>query len=322
MYTATPPAVPPPQTSRTQNYQMGPAEWATIGGLSIIWGGSFLFVRLAVLSFTPFTIVFIRLFIATLLLLPFAIIRTIRDPEVRTFLKRPKTWRQFLVMGLINNALPFSLITWSLQYVPGSTGSVLNATTPIFSVIFVQLLTNNDRLTPSRIFGVALGWVGVIVLIGFEAIQGFGSDVIGLFAMLLASCCYALAAIYGRRFNGQPPRVVATGMLLSANIILVPVILLDGRAWKLVESVPLISWAAVIALGALSTGIGYLIYYRILARAGATNVLLVTFLIPVSAITLNVIVMGDVIGWNVIVGSVLLAIGLLSIDGRLGGTCS
>ena len=274
MHTATPPAIPPSQTSRTQNYQMGPAEWATIGGLSIIWGGSFLFVRLAVLSFTPFTIVFIRLFIATLLL---------------------------------------------LQYGPGSTGSALNATTPFFSVIFVQLLTNNDRLTPSRIIGVALGWLGVIVLIGFEAIRGFGSNIVGLFAMLSASCSYALAAIYGRRFNGQPPRVVATGMLLSASIVIVPVILLDGRTWKVVESVPTISWAAVIALGALSTGIGYLIYYRILARAGATNVLLVTFLIPVSAITLNVIVMGDVIGWNVIVGSVLLAIGLLSIDGRLGG---
>ena len=296
---------------------MGAAEWASIGGLSIIWGGSFLFVRLAVLSFTPFTIVFIRLFIATLMLAPFAILRAIKDPAIRALLKEPKTWCQFLVMGLINNAIPHSLITWSLQHVPGSTGSVLNATTPIFSVIFVHLLTNDDRLTPGRVFGVAIGWIGVVILIGFEALQGFGSNVIGLLAILTASSSYALAAIYGRRFSGFPPRVVATGMLLCSSLVLVPVTLLDGRSWKIVETVSPTSWAAVIALGALSTGIGYLIYYRILARAGATNVLLVTFLIPVSAITLNVIIMGDVMGWNVIVGTVLLAIGLMSIDGRV-----
>ena len=193
--------------------------------------------------------------------------------------------------------------------------SILNATTPIFSVVLAHLLTREERLTTNRVSGVLIGWIGVTVLMGIESLKGFGIEVIGQIAVLGAACSYACAAIYGRRFKDLSPLVVATGMLCSSTIMMTPLALIIDQPWNLSPSV--MTLMALFGLAAISTSLAYIIYFRVLATSGPTNILLVTFLIPLSAILLGVTVLGERLGWNAFVGMGMIFIGLIAIDGRL-----
>ena len=160
-----------------------------------------------------------------------------------------------------------------------------------------------------------MGWIGVTVLIGIESLDGFGVHAMGQIAVLCAAFSYACAAIYGRRFNGISPLVVATGMLCGSTIMMIPLAIIIEQPWHLSPST--ITWGAILGLSAVSTSLAYIIYFRVLATAGATNLLLVTFLIPASAILLGVMVLREQLGWNVFSGMSLIFSGLIVIDGRL-----
>jgi len=294
---------------RTSNPVIGKKEWGLILILSLLWGGSFFFVEVAVKELSALTIVFYRVALAAALLLGFLRWQGKKMPT------SPGLWACFLVMGALNNLIPFSLIAWGQSHIESSLASILNAATPIFSVILAHFLTKEERLTFNRITGVLIGWLGVSLLIGWDSLQGFSFHVMGQVAVLGAACSYALAAIYGRRFKGLDPIIVATGMLCGSTIMISPIVFIVAPPWTVTPSYQ--TWMALIGLACLSTALAYIIYFRVLEVAGATNILLVTFLIPVSAISLGVVILGEQLSSNVLAGMCLIFLGLLAIDGRL-----
>ena len=297
------------QKSETINQVMGLQEWGLIIILSILWGGSFFFVGVAVKEMPPLTIVLCRVALASIILLAVVHLKGDKMPLSKGL------WGGFVIMGALNNMIPFSLIVWGQTHIEGGLASILNGTTPIFSVVLAHFLTRDERLTANRMTGVLIGWIGVTVLIGFETLRGFGIEVIGQIAVLGAAFSYACAAIYGRRFKGLSPLVVATGMLCGSTIMMTPLALFVEQPWNLSPS--MMTMIAIFCLAAISTSLAYIIYFRVLATSGPTNLLLVTFLIPLSAILLGVMVLGEQLEWNAFVGMGLIFIGLIAIDGRL-----
>jgi drug/metabolite transporter (DMT)-like permease len=268
---------------------MSATDWLLLVTLSVLWGGSFFFAKLAVLELPPLTVALGRVAIAAAILVT--------------------------LMGLLNNAIPFGLIFWGQTHIPSGLAAILNATTPLFTVLVAHAATADEKLTPARLAGVAAGLAGVIVMIGPDMLRELGADVLGQLACLLAAVSYAFAGVYARRFRTEPALRVAAGQLVASSVLLAPVVILLDRPWTL-PSPSATAIAALLALAALSTAIAYLIYFRILARAGATNVLLVTFLIPVSAILLGTLVLGEQLAPRHLVGMIAIALGLAAIDGR------
>lgn len=291
------------------NKVMGLKEWALIVILSIIWGASFFFVEIAVKTMTPLTIVFCRVGVAAFLLLGFVRFAGRKMP------KNLGVWGAFLALGAMNNVIPFSLIAWGQKHIDSSLASILNATTPVFSVILAHFLTKEEQLTKNRLAGVLFGWVGVTVLIGIESLHGLGLKIAGQAAVLAAALLYAFAAIFARRFRDIDPVVVSAGMLTGSTIITAFLVLVFEQPLTLHPTV--MTWAALFGLSVVSTSLAYIIYFYVLSKAGATNILLVTFLIPVSAIFLGMMVLGETPGWNAFAGMGLIFIGLIFIDGRL-----
>lgn len=290
------------------NNVMGIKEWSLIIILSIIWGGSFFFVGVAVKELPPLTIVMGRVAIAALLLLVFVYLKGEKMPL------NLRSWKDFFVLGALNNLIPFCLIAWGQTHIESGLASILIATTPIFSVVLAHFFTKEEKMTSNRAFGVVVGWIGVLVLIGIDSLKGFGIDVIAQIAVLGAAVNYALAAIYGRRFKHMKPIVVAAGMLSGATVMMIPVALFFDQPWHIAPSFATIS--AVLGLAVLSTSLAYIIFFHVLAVAGPTNSLLVTFLIPISAIVLGVAFLDEQMGWHVFAGMGIIFSGLIVIDGR------
>jgi drug/metabolite transporter (DMT)-like permease len=220
-------------------------------------------------------------------------------------------------MGLINNVIPFSLIAWAQSHVASGLAAILNATTPLFAVLLANVLTRDERMTPGSVTGVVIGFAGVTIMIGPNALQGLTVDLLADLALLLASVFYALSPIFARRFGkaGIPPMVAATCQLTAATVMMVPLALVFDRPWTL--AMPgLEVWSALFGLAALSTTLAYIIYYRILATAGAVNLMLVTLLIPAMAILLGAAFLGERLSANHFLGMAAIAMGLAAIDGR------
>lgn len=284
--------------------------------LSVLWGGSFFFFKVLVLELPPFTVVLGRVGLAALALNLLLVAR-------RNFMPSdPRLWGAFLVMGILNNVVPFTLIVFGETRISSGLASILNATTPIFTVLAAHFFTSNEKLNWGKGLGVLFGFAGVAVLIGPGILMGLGqASLIGETACLLAALTYAFAGIYGRRFKGVPPLQVATGQVTASTFVLIPLSLLVDRPWSL----PMPSanaWLAFVGIALFSTALAYILYFRILAAAGATNLLLVTFLLPVSAmalgvVVLGVVVLGEVVTWQALGGMALIGVGLAAIDGRL-----
>lgn len=291
---------------------MTPLEWGMLLALSTVWGGSFFFNGIAVQELPVFTVVVSRVALAAIILLIIMRLRGERLPQDR------RVWTAFFAMGLLNNAIPFSLIVWGQQYIASGVASILNASTPLFTVILAHFLTSDERMTRGRFAGILIGFAGVAVMIGLDAVGELG---VGILAQLLCLCgaiSYAFAGIYGRRFRamGITPMGTATGQVIASSLIMMPLVLVLDRPWAL----PLPSLTAIgalIGVAAISTALAYVLYFRILATAGATNLLLVTFLIPVGAILLGIAFLGETLLPRHIAGMALIGGGLAAIDGRL-----
>ena len=297
------------QKSKIVNQAMGIKEWVLIITLSIVWGGSFFFVGVAVKELPPLTIVLFRVALASMILLAIVYLKGERMPSSLSI------WGSFMVMGALNNLIPFCLIVWGQTHIESGLASILNATAPMFSIVLAHFFIREEKLTFNRIAGVVLGWIGVSILIGIESLRGFGLEVIGQIAVLGAAISYAFAAIYGRRFKDMKPIVVATGMLCGSTIMMIPLALYFDQPWNLAPGAMTIM--SILGLAAISTSLAYIIYFHVLATAGPTNLLLVTFLIPISAIVLGVMVLGEQLGWEIFVGMGMIFIGLITIDGRV-----
>lgn len=290
---------------------MGRVEWLLLLTLSVLWGGSFFFVEVALADLPPFSVVLARVGLAALALWALLLARGIAPP------RDPALWRAFLVMGVLNNVVPFSLIVWGQTWIAGGLAAIVNATTPLFTVLLAHCLTGDERLTRARLAGVTLGFGGVVVMTGPDALAGLGGELLAQIAVLGAAFSYALAGIYGRRFRTTPPLATATGQLTCSTVVLLPVALVLEPPWTLAVPSPLV-WAALAAIALLSTAAAYVVYFALLARAGATNLLLVTFLIPVTAVLLGAGFLGEEVQGRQLVGMLGIALGLAAIDGRPG----
>ncbi len=288
---------------------MSPLEWGLLVLLSVFWGGSFFFTEVAVAALPPFTIVLGRVGLAA-----FALLVLVRATGRRMPLDA-RAWGAFIVMGALNNLIPFCLIVWGQIEIASGLASILNATTPLFTVVLAHVLTRDERMNAYKLCGVLLGLVGVTVMIGGDVLEGLGIGVVAQFAVLAAAVSYAFAGIYGRRFRDTPPLVTATGQVTASAVMLLPVTLIVDRPW-LLPNPSLEVWGAIAGLALLSTAAGYIVYFRILATAGATNLLLVTFLLPISTILLGVTILGKGLAPKHIAGMALIGLGLAAIDGR------
>ncbi len=221
-------------------------------------------------------------------------------------------------MGLLNNVLPFALIVWGQHRIASGLASILNAATPLFTVLAAHLCTDDEKLTGLKAAGVAIGFAGVAVLVGADVLGGSGADVPAQLACLAAALSYALAGIFGRRFRrlGLAPLATAAGQVSASALMLLPVMLLVDRPWDLAPP-HAETWLAVLGVGLLSTALAYVLYFRILALAGATNLLLVTFLIPAVAILLGALALGEALLPRQFAGMALIGAGLAFLDGRL-----
>jgi drug/metabolite transporter (DMT)-like permease len=291
---------------------MSALAWSLLIALSVLWGGSFFFVGVAVAEIPPLTLVALRVGLAAAIL--WAALPLLSVPPPRGL----RAWGAVAVMGLLNNAIPFSLIVWSQQSLSSGLAAILNATTPLWGVLVAHALTVEEKATPARLAGVLLGFAGVAAMMGPDILGGALAAGAATAAMLAATLSYAFAGVWGRRFRalGVAPMQAAVGQVSASALMMLPLALLVDRPWGIAMPSGA-AVASVLGLAALSTALAYVIYFRILALAGTVNLLLVTFLVPVSAILLGTLVLGEALLARHLVGMALIGLGLAAIDGRV-----
>ena len=295
----------------TINKTMGPLEWVMLVALSVLWGSSFFFVAVAVRELPPLTIVVLRIGIAALVLW------TLLQALGLSIQRDRKALRLFFGIGLLNTVLPSCLTVWAQTHIGSGVAAILNATTPMFTVIIAHILTPDEKLTFPRLLGVVVGFIGVAVLFGGASVRSLGVNVVAELAILVAAIAYAFAGVLGLKFKemGIIPISAATGLATASTLLLLPVVVIAETPWT--HPVPDgATIAAILALALVSTVIGYILYFHILSTAGATNLLLVAFLAPVSAIMLGAIVLGERLEAKHFAGMGLIGLGLMAIDGR------
>ena len=296
--------------NRTASPRMGATEWLLLLTLSVLWGGSFFFAKIAVAEVPPLTLVFLRVAIAAAAL--HLVVRTAGQSMAVGW----PVWVAFFGMGLLNNVIPFSLIVWGQQQIGAGLAAILNATTPLFTVLVAHALTVDERASGARLAGVVVGLAGVALMMGPDAFGGFNASLAAQLACIGAAISYAFAGVFGRRFKSLPPMVTACGQVSASSVMMLPLALVVDNALALpLPSVRAI--LAILALALVSTALAYIIFFRILKSAGATTLLLVTFLIPVSAILLGVAMLGEALLPRHLIGMAAIGVGLACIDGRL-----
>lgn len=284
-------------------------DWLKLLGLAVLWGGTFFFQSLSLRIWPTFTIVFFRVFFAAVVFWLIVLVTRQSVPRER------RVWLAFLVMGLINNAIPFTLITWEQTHVEGGVASIINATASCFAVVFAHFLTRDEKLTVRRVLGVTVGLLGAYVLLRPEMDGGITARGLGEMAGLVAAMSLALAGIFGKRFRNQSPVVTATGMLTCSSLLMLPLVVVFDKPWVL--DVEIASMAPIAGLVLLSTVLAYLLYFSILRSAGATNLLLVTLLMPVTAHILGAAFLDEPLYASSVVGMLFVVTGLSIIDGRV-----
>ena len=292
--------------------RLGPMDWGLLVLLSLLWGGSFLCVGIAVQELPVLTIIALRVSLAALVLWGIALFSGHQLPRGR------KTWQAFLALGLLNNVIPFGLIVFGQQTIGAGLAAILNATTPLWTVLIAALFLADERFSKQKLFGVLLGLVGVIVMVGPDSLAGISRNLGAQLAVLGATLSYAFASVFGRRFAAAKisPLHTALGQVTASSFILVPLALMIDTPWA--SALPSQATIfAILGLAVLSTAGGYLLFFNILERAGATNVSLVTLLIPPSAIGMGIVFLQESLQSAHFIGLALIILGLLSLQGRL-----
>ncbi len=287
-------------------------NWAMLILLGAIWGGSFFFARVAVAEIQPLTLVLFRVAIAAAALHVYLIARGISFRLAFPFAAG------FVLLAVLNNVIPFSLIFAGQTELGAGIASVLNATTPFWTALLASRFTTDEKLSWNKVAGIILGIAGTAVMIGPGLIAGLGGPVWAKFALIGASVSYAFALIVAKRFKGIPPAVVATAQLTASTAIMIPIVLAVNGTAGLFSASPHV-WASVVALALVSTAFAYILYFRLVADAGATNASLVTLIVPASAILLGALFLGERLEPIEMAGMVAIAAGLVTIDGRVFG---
>lgn len=289
---------------------ISPRAWAELFALSLIWGASFLSIRVALDEIGPLTAVAHRTTWAMLILWAYVLIRRLPIPHDL------RIWGAFLVMGFLNNVIPFSLMAWGQLHISTGLTSILNAATAIFGVIAAAIFFADERLTARKAIGVTLGFFGVAIAIGLGAFKNFDITSLGQLAVIGGTISYALAGVWARKMlGGLTPQVAAAGMLTGATLMTLPL------AWvvegPLTFDLQLRTWGAIAYYAIIATALAYMLYYRVLAMAGSGNLMLCTLMVAPVAIVLGALVLGEALPLRAYIGFGLLALGLIILDGRL-----
>lgn len=292
--------------------RMTTTDWVLLLVLSLLWGSSYFLVEIGLQGLPVLTLVAVRIALAAVVLWLFVL--SIGAPVPTA----PRLWLSFAFMGVLNNIVPFSLIVWGQTEISSSLAAILTATTPLFAVLIAAIWLDDEAPNAGKVAGLVLGFIGVGVMIGRDAIAEIGDEVFAQLAVVLAALSYAVAGAYGKRFGrlNIKPVVSATVQLTMSAVMLGTLVLVTGDH-SVLGAAEWQSWAAVGALAVFSTSVAYVIYFRILGSAGVTNLMLVTFLMPVTAIILGVLLLGETLGPWERAGMVLIALSLLAIDGRV-----
>jgi len=286
--------------------------WLLILLMSALWGGGFMFIKFALTGFAPFSVVAGRVGVAALALGLIVAVGRQRLP------RQAKVWRAFFIMGALNNLIPWMMVAWAQTQIPSSMAAILNAPTPLLTAVMAHLLTDDEKLTPQRFTGVLAGMLGVALVVGPGVLSGMDSAVLAQVTCLSATVSYAASAVYGRVFRSMDvtPVVAAFGQQLMVAAVIIPLALVVDQPWA--RPAPGAgAIAAVLALGVIATALPYIIFYRVLAEAGATNLMLVNLLIPGWAVALGAMVLGERLPPTAFLGMAMVGLGLAVIDGRL-----
>jgi drug/metabolite transporter (DMT)-like permease len=288
---------------------MRAADWLLLVFLSVLWGMTFFFIAIAVPEVPPFTLVLVRVGLAAAVLVPIVFLLGYRLPTTLA------GWHPFLVQSLLNNVVPFTLMVYGQQRIASALAAVLNATTPLFTLVVARLFAG-EALTANKLAGVLLGIAGVAILMGPEALNANASSVLGMACVLGSALFYGFSALWMRRLREIPPLVTSAGQLTCSTVMLLPMAAFADRFWLM----PMPSTKALLALiglAVLATALAYIVFFRISATAGPSNVMLVTLLIPITATLLGVLILGEAFTLSHAIGAVVIASGLIVIDGRL-----
>ena len=291
---------------------MNRSDWATLLILAAMWGAAFMFIGVAVREVSPLTYVWLRVTIAAAAMWAWVAWRGEQHGLPRSI------WGAILFLALFNNVIPFVLFGWGQTHIASGLASILNATTPIWGVVVAHFFTADERMSPRKVAGVLVGFGGVAVMIGPSLFATIGTNALAQLACIAASLSYALAAVWARRYKplGLSPLSVTTGQLTAGALMMLPVMLLVDQPWTKAMP-PIEAWGSIVALALFCSALGYVLYFRLIDSAGATNALLVTLLVPPIAIFLGALLLGETLAPQDFLGLALIALGLAAIDGRL-----
>ena len=285
-------------------------SWTLLFLLAFIWGASFLFGRIVVMEMPPLSLVFWRVALGAFALYVFLHFRP------TGFTLTLQHWQMFAVMGVLNNIIPFALIFYGQQEIGAGLASIINAMTPIWSLLIAHFATTDEKLSIHKTLGVIVGFIGVALLIGIPDMQNLDSSFIAQVAILGATISYGFASVYGRRFASIPALETARGQLTASSIIILPIVLLIDSPWTL--PIPsLTSILCLLALAIICTAFAYILFFTILARAGAVNVSLVTLLVPLSSILMGAVILDERLTISQFIAMAIILAGLLLVDGRI-----
>ena len=282
--------------------RMGRVEWLLLLLLATLWGSSFLFMKVAVQTLPVFTVALGRIGIAGVLLTGYVYLRRQRLPNSW------REWGRLMLLGFVRAGLPITLFVWAGTRIDSNLSGILNSTTPLFTALVAHRFTRDERLNVSGIAGILLGMAGVVILIGPDVLLGLGSNALGQLAVLGATCSYGFSNVYGRQFKDMPVGVSTAGLLLGAALPLLPLALFLDQPWTLQPS--LASVGSILVLAVFNTAFAFMVWFRLIHVAGATNTAQVTFVIPFVSILLGFLILDEQLGWNAALGLVFIILGL------------
>ncbi|MEL6821323.1 MAG: EamA family transporter [Calditrichota bacterium] len=280
--------------------------------LAALWGPSYLFIKLAVQEIPPITLSAIRVGLATIVLYPF--MRWFGNTLPRT----KELWKHFAFIGLFNHAIPFALFSWGEIYVDSALASILNGTTPLFTIVLAHFLTDDDKLNNIKTTGTMIGFLGLVLIVGPAVFAGVRTTLLGLIAVTIPAACYGLSIVYTRRHLRGLPRLVApTAQLLSGTLWLLPFSLLIDQPFSL--PVPsFAAWGSLVALAIFGTAIAFIVYFHLIETVSATYISMVTYLVPIFGILLGIFVLNEEVGWNGFAGCALILLGVMVVNNVFG----
>ena len=286
-------------------------HWLLLIILSVLWGGTFIFVREALTALPPLSVTLARCIIGAATLVPIVLALRYPVPVTRA------AWGDFGVMSLLNNVIPFGLIFWGQTMIPSGLAGVMNSTTPLMTLLVARFVAG-ETMPKHKVAGLLLGLAGVATLIGPSAFSGDRANALGMLLVIGGTISYGFSGLWGRRFKDTPPIVTAAAQLVCSTLVLLPLAAFADQFWRLPMPPPNVI-GALMALGIVSTALAYILFFKIMAEAGSNNVMLVTLLIPISAVALGAWRFGESLSANQFAGAAIIATSLLLIDGRIFG---